>query len=186
MSCYCHVIHINERVHIQGCQFEVNADDENISPVDNSEISIDAENPWENFILNFPEDVSSFLWPLRKLLITLNDGKASDHLNIKGCRFGIFGMDIGYENSEEISRTVSCSWLAYKSKGLTFSSKNCFIYWSPNDSTPREKMMTMSTKSKFKEKLGCEIEIQIFDNSDLEIENIGRVTHANCFYAFHW
>ena len=50
--------HVNERMHIQGCQFEVNADDENISPVDNSEISIDAENPWENFILNFPEDVS--------------------------------------------------------------------------------------------------------------------------------
>ena len=71
-------------------------------------------------------------------------------------------------------------------KGLSFSSKNCFIYWSPNDSTPREKMMTMSTKSKFKEKLGCEIEIQIFDNSDLEIENIGRVTHADWFYAFHW
>lgn len=46
-------------------------------------------------------------------------------------------------------------------------------------------MMTMSTKSKFKEKLGCEIEIQIFDNSDLEIENIGRVTHADWFYAFH-
>ena len=46
--------------------------------------------------------------------------------------------------------------------------------------------MTMSTKSKFKEILGCEIEIQIFDNSDLEIENIGRVTHADWFYAFHW
>lgn len=106
---YCHVIHVNERMHIQGCQFEVNADDENISPVDNSEISIDAENPWENFILNFPEDVS--LWPLTKLWITLNDGKAFDHLNIKGCRFGIFGMDIGYEDSEETSRTVSCSWL---------------------------------------------------------------------------
>ena len=39
-------------------------------------------------------------------------------------------------------------------------------------------MMTMSTKSKFKEKLGCEIEIQIFDNSDLEIENIGTVIYV--------
>jgi len=88
-------------------------------------------------------------------------------------------MDIGYEDSEETSRTVSCSLLAYEGKELSFSFKNCFIYWSPNDSTPREKMMTMSTKSKFKEKLGCEIEIQIFDNSDLEIDNIGRVTHAD-------
>ena len=50
---------IELHMYIQGCQFEVNADDENISPVDNSEISIDAENPWENFILSFPEDVSS-------------------------------------------------------------------------------------------------------------------------------
>ena len=55
---------IELHMYIQGCQFEVNADDENISPVDNSEINIDAENPWENFILSFPEDVSSFLLSL--------------------------------------------------------------------------------------------------------------------------
>ena len=36
-------------------------------------------------------------------------------------------------------------------------------------------MMTMSTKSKFKEKLGFDIEIQIYDNSDLELENIVNV-----------
>ena len=48
-------------------------------------------------IMNNPE-----LW-------IINYGEAFDHLNIKGCRFGIFGMDIGYEDSEETSRTVSCS-----------------------------------------------------------------------------
>ena len=83
MSFDYYAIHLNEPLHIQGCQFEVNADDENISPVDNSEISIDAENPWENFILSFPEDVSSFLLSLinHKLIGPgPGDGKASDHL----------------------------------------------------------------------------------------------------------
>lgn len=97
---------------------------------------------------------------------------------IQGCRFGIFGMDIGYEDAEETSRTVSYNWV-HNLWCISYASpQNCFIYWSPNDSTPREKMMTMSTKSKFKEKLGCEIEIQIFDNSDLEIENIGTVIYV--------